>query len=129
MDKEEIVAFDENYWAIRAWRSSISLSVEMEKVFINLTQHHLFDDMLKTGLEISSQIAIAFEERKHQKSIGFLVKAKHACTRLRTRLYLAKEMLILNQNMAVKLIEKTREVATMLSKALETIHQSNNQEI
>lgn len=127
MDKEDNITFDDNYWAIRAWRSSIDLSVEMEKVFSNFKTHHLLDDMLKIGLEISSQIAIAFEERKPSESARFLENAKHACTKLRTRLYLAKEMMVMNQNIASKLIELTHEVATLLSKALETIHQTNKE--
>lgn len=121
MSKEEYVEFDNNYWEIKAWRASIALSMEMDKIFSNLSGHHLLDDMLKIGLEISSQIAISFEEREHQLAVKYLGKAKRSCTNLRTRLYLAKEMLLINQNLAMKLIERTREVATLIAKALEII--------
>lgn len=114
---------DENYWKISAWQAAIALTVEMEHTFKHHNPHFITQDTLLLATELSSQISLGFEEQSPNKSLVWLHRAKQVCTRIRTRLYLAKEMVVLNQKIVTHLIEKTREVATLLTKA---IHQATH---
>ncbi|MCF8334860.1 MAG: four helix bundle protein [Bacteroidales bacterium] len=111
--------YDDNYWVIEAWKAAVRLTVDIDKIFSNFTDHYISRDLMTITLDLSSHISHGFEERNPTRSIGWLRKAKQLCTTIRTRLYLAREMMVVNKNTIEKLIEQAREVATLLSKSME----------
>lgn len=125
--------YDDNYWKIEAWKAAVRLTVDIDKIFSNFTEHYISRDLMDITLDLSSQISLGFEERNYTRSVYWLRKAKQLCTTIRTRLYLAQEMMVVNKNTVEKLIEQAREVATLLSKSIEMInsikHKKNTQKI
>jgi len=118
--------YDDNYWKIEAWKAAVRLTVDIDKIFSNFNEHYVSRDLMRITLNLSSHISLGFEERNHSRSIYWLRKAKLLCTTIRSRLYLAKEMMVVNKNTIEKLIEQTREVATLLSKSMEIIKKYND---
>ena len=111
--------YDDNYWKIKAWKAAVRLTVDINKIFSNFSEHYISRDLMDISLDLSSHISLGFEERSYSRSVYWLRKAKQLCTTIRTRLYLAKEMMVVNKNTVEKLIEQAREVATLLSKSME----------
>lgn len=110
---------DDNYWKIEAWKTAVSLAVDIEKIFSNFTEHYISRDLQGLALDLSSHISLGFEEQNHLRSVYWLRKAKQLCTTIRTRLYLSGEMMVVNENTIERLIEKVRKVSTLLSKSME----------
>lgn len=114
--------YDDNYWKIAAWKAAVSLTVDIEQIFSNVGDHYISRNLIAISLDLSSFISLGFEERDYSLSVAWLRKARQLCTTIRTRLYLAKEMMVVNENTIEKLIEQSREVATLLSKSMQIIH-------
>ena len=115
--------YDDNYWKIEAWKAAIRLTVDIEQVFSTFSDHIISRDLIKISLNLSSHISLGFEERNHGRSVWWLRKARQLCTTIRSRLYLAKEMMVVNNDTIEKLIEQAREVATLLSKSIEVMQE------
>ena len=115
--------YDDNYWKIKAWKAAVRLTVDIDNIFSNFSEHYLSRDLMDITLKLSSHISLCFEERSYTRSVYWLRKAKQLCTTIRTRLYLAKEMMVVNKNTVEKLIEQAREVATLLSKSIEVMQE------
>jgi|GEM_PF-1255585 hypothetical protein len=115
--------YDDNYWKIAAWKAAIRLTVDIEQVFSTFSDHIISRDLIKISLNLSSHISLGFEERNHGRSVWWLRKARQLCTTIRSRLYLAKEMMVVNKDTIEKLIEQAREVATLLSKSIEVMQE------
>lgn len=111
--------YDDNYWKIEAWKAAVRLTVDIDKIFSNFSEHYISRDLMDISLDLSSHISLGFEERSYSRSVYWLRKAKQLCTTIRSRLYVAKELMIANENTIEKLIEQAREVATLLSKSME----------
>lgn len=114
--------YDDNYWKIAAWKAAVKLTVDIEHIFSNVSDHYLSRNLIAISLDLSSYISLGFEERDYSRSVSWLRKARQLCTTIRTRLYLAKEMMVVNENTIEKLIEQSREVATLLSKSMQTLN-------
>ena len=111
--------YDDNYWKIEAWKAAVRLTVDINKIFSNFSEHYISRDLLDITLNLSSHISLGFEEHSYARSVFWLRKARQLCTTIRSRLYVAKELMIANENTIEKLIEQAREVATLLSKSME----------
>ena len=116
-------SYDDNYWKIEAWKAAVRLTVDIDNIFSNFSEHYLSRDLMDITMDLSSHISLGFEERSYTRSVYWLRKAKQLCTTIRTRLYLAKEMMVVNKNTVEKLIEQAREVATLLSKSIEVMQE------
>lgn len=111
--------YDDNYWKIEAWKAAVCLTVDIDKIFSNFSEHYISRDLMDITLDLSSHISLGFEEHSYARSVYWLRKARQLCTTIRSRLYVAKELMIANENTIEKLIEQAREVATLLSKSME----------
>ena len=110
--------YDNNYWKIEAWKAAVRLTVDIDKIFSNFSEHYISRDLMDITLNLSSHISLGFEEPSYARSVFWLRKARQLCTTIRSRLYVAKELMIANENTIEKLIEQAREVATLISKSM-----------
>ena len=69
---------------------------------------------------IPSNIAEGFERESNKEFVRFLFIAKASCGELRTQIYLAQELNIIDKNNSEELLEQTKKVSAMLYKLIRT---------
>ncbi len=81
------------------------------------------DQICRSAVSIPSNIAEGAERDPKQEYIRFLHIAKGSAAELRTQLYIAKEIGILDQEDVKEMVLELKHISAMLHKATETIKQ------
>ncbi|MFP4169056.1 MAG: four helix bundle protein [Desulfonatronovibrionaceae bacterium] len=79
--------------------------------------------MCRSAVSIPSNIAEGAERNSKQEYIRFLHIAKGSAAELRTQIYIAKEIGVLDKETASELVAELKHISAMLHKAAETIKQ------
>ena len=109
-----------NFEDLKVWRKSKDLAVEIFKLFANSKDFGFKDQITRSALSISSNIAEGYERESNKELIRFLYIAKGSCGELRTQLIIAKEINFISEVLADKLITETNEISYMLNALIKT---------
>jgi four helix bundle protein len=102
------------------WQKSLELSIRVHKVLRDEKNFSLRDQMQRASISIASNIAEGYERNTNKDYIRFLFIAKGSCSELRTQLYLAKEITLLDKSVINSLIEDTNNVSALLHNYIRT---------
>jgi len=110
----------EKFEDLNVWKEAMRLSVDVYKVLNKCKDFGLRDQMQRASVSIPSNIAEGFERESNKEFIRFLFIAKASCGELRTQIYLAQELNIIDKNNSEELLEQTKKVSAMLYKLIKT---------
>ena len=96
------------------WQEGVQLSVEIYKCLSDCKDFKLRDQIQKSSVSIPSNIAEGFERGFDKEFIRFLFYAKSSAGELRTQLYIAKAINILEAEKCDLFIDKTKRIASMI---------------
>ena len=99
---------------LEVWQRGCRLSVDIFRVFENCRKYSLKDQIERAGLSIPSNIAEGSERGSTKDFIHFLNFSKGSCAELRTQLYIARKLTVLDRNDFERLVSETKEVSAML---------------
>ncbi len=99
---------------LEVWQRGCRLSVDIFRVFENCRKYSLKDQIERAGLSIPSNIAEGFERGSTKDFAHFLNFSKGSCAELRTQLYIARKLTVLDRNDFERLVSETKEVSAML---------------
>jgi four helix bundle protein len=99
---------------LEVWQRGCRLSVASFEAFENSRRFSLKDQTERSGLSIPSNIAEGAERRSTKDFAYFLNFSKGSCGELRTQLYIARKLQLLNETDSEKLIVKIKEISSML---------------
>ena len=99
---------------LEVWQRGCRLSVDIFRVFENCRKYSLKDQIERAGLSIPSNIAEGSERGSTKDFAHFLNFSKGSCAELRTQLYIARKLTVLDRNDFEKLVSETNEVSAML---------------
>ncbi len=116
MEKKKITRFEDLY----VWQEGIKIAVEVYELLKTCRDFGLRDQMQRSAVSISSNIAEGFERRSNKSFIHFLNIANGSTGELRTQLYIAKRIGLISNEESDKMIDKTDSVSKMIYRLIQT---------
>jgi four helix bundle protein len=104
----------ERFEDLEVWKEGMRLAVELYDCLKECRDFGLKDQIQRSAVSVPSNIAEGFERNSNKEFIQFLYIAKSSCGELRTQLYLATEVGLLQKEAGRTLIEKTKKISAML---------------
>jgi four helix bundle protein len=114
----------EKFEDLVVWKDGVALSVEIYKALNDCKDFGFRDQIRRASVSIPSNIAEGFDRQTNKEFIQFLFIAKGSCAEVRTQIYIAKNVGILNEIICTALLEKTSKISAMLSKLIKTRKQN-----
>ena len=102
------------------WKKSCRLSVSLYGVLKECRDFGLKDQMLRSSVSIPSNIAEGIERNSAPDFRRFINFAKGSAAELRTQTYIAREVKVLSEQDAIKIIDELKSI----SKMLQALHDS-----
>lgn len=96
------------------WKRSSRLCVELYKALGRCRDAGFKDQITRSALSVPSNIAEGYERDSGREFARFLRIAKGSCGELRTQLYIAAEVGILDKRFALSLVGEATEISRML---------------
>jgi len=99
---------------LEVWQRSCRLAVEIFQLFGDCKNFVMRDQIQRAALSIPSNIAEGQERDSRKEFTRFLKIAQGSCGELRTQLYIARKLNLLNPEDFGRLKPETKEIAAML---------------
>ncbi|MFQ5456290.1 MAG: four helix bundle protein [Nitrospirota bacterium] len=96
------------------WKKSARLSADIYKELVSLKDFGFKDQITRSGLSISSNIAEGIERGSEKDCIKFLQYAKGSCGELRTQIYIGIDIGYIREETGNQWIKDTRAISAML---------------
>ncbi len=96
------------------WKRSVRLSVNIYKQLSSLKGFGFKDQITRSGLSITGNIAEWMERDSNKECVNFLQYAKGSCGELRTQIYIGVEIDYISGEISKQWINETREISAML---------------
>ncbi|HKJ69022.1 MAG TPA: four helix bundle protein [bacterium] len=113
---EKIKKFED----LNVWKESMQLAVRIYEVLADCRDYGLRDQMQRAAVSAPSNIAEGFERKSNKEFIQHLYIAQGSNSELRTQLYLALRLEIIEKSKANILLEHSRKISAMLYKLIAT---------
>jgi four helix bundle protein len=106
---------------LEVWKNACQLAVEIYSVLRHCKDYSYRDQMQKSAISIPSNIAEGAERGSTKDFIRFLHIAKGSAGELRTQLYIAEKVKIINSNDRVALCDKLISISKMLQSLISSL--------
>jgi four helix bundle protein len=113
---------------LEVWKKSCRLAVRIYELLKDCRDFGLKDQMTRAAVSIPSNIAEGSERNSKQEYIRFIHIAKGSAAELRTQLYIAAEIGLMEKATVVELTSELKHISAMLQKAANTIKQRLKQQ-
>ena len=114
--KQKVKRFED----LNVWKEGMRLTRSIYSSLKHCKDFSLRDQMQRSAVSIPSNIAEGFERKSNKEFIHYLYIAKGSCAELRTQLYLATELGIIEKQNGNEFIDTTLKISSMLYKLIET---------
>ncbi len=104
----------EKFEDLEIWKDSVELSIEIYDTFKDCKDYGLKDQIQRASVSIPSNIAEGYERGSNKDLLRFLYYSKGSCAELRTQIYIAHKVGIINEDLANNFIEKTNLISRKL---------------
>jgi four helix bundle protein len=111
---------------LEVWKKSCRLAVRIYKTLKDCRDYGFKDQMCRAAVSIPSNIAEGAERDSKQEYIRFIHIAKGSAAELRTQLYIAGEIGLLEKEIVKELVSELKHISAMLHKAVTSIKQRLN---
>ena len=97
------------------WKASAALCAEIYKSLIELKDFGFKDQITRSGLSISSNIAEGYERESTKEAINFLRYAKGSAGELRSQIYVGMKVGYIKAECGRDWLDKSEKISKMLS--------------
>jgi four helix bundle protein len=115
----------ESFEDLEVWKEGMRLTVEVYNLLNECRDYGLRDQMQRAAVSVPSNIAEGFERQTNKEFAQFLYIARGSAAELRTQLYLAIQLNVIDKKVGMELIDKTKKIASMLYRLIQARKQSN----
>ena len=105
---------------LEVWKEGMRLASNIYQVLSSCRDFGLRDQMQRAAVSIPSNIAEGYERNTNKDFIRFLYISKGSCSELRTQIYLAIEIEVIDRKMGNQLLDSTRKISAMLHNFIKT---------
>ena len=106
---------------LQVWKRACRLAVKIYKVFSICKDFGLKDQIQRAAVSIPSNIAEGKERNSVAEFKRFLNIAKGSAAELRTQLYIAREINLIDKKEADEMIQEAKEISKMLQALTNTL--------
>jgi len=99
---------------LKVWKRSSWLCVEVYKAFKDNRDWGFKDQITRSALSVPSNVAEGYERNSKKEYVRFLKIAKGSCGELRTQLYIAKELELVERKQLDNFLLESVEISKML---------------
>lgn len=103
------------------WKLGCRLAVRIYEVLKDCRDYGLKDQMTRSAVSISSNIAEGAERDSKQEFIRFLHISKGSAAELRTQVYIAKQIGIIKNDLEKELVDELKKISSMLHALIKSI--------
>ncbi len=103
------------------WKLGCNLAVRVYEALKDCKDFGLKDQMTRAAVSISSNIAEGAERNSKQEFIRFLHIAKGSAAELRTQIYIACRIDIIDNSVQKELTEELKKISSMLHSLIKSI--------
>ena len=103
------------------WQEGIQLTCDIYKAIMHSREFVIKDQMIRSAISIPSNIAEGFERQSDKEFVKFLYYAKGSSGELRTQLYIANQLCLLDEAFCADAIARSRRVSGMIQNLITTI--------
>jgi len=103
-----------SFEGLDVWKRSCALSIRLYELLKDCRDYGLKDQILRAAVSIPSNIAEGSERRSIPDFRRFIAIAQGYAAELRTQVYIAKEVKLLTEQDANRLIEELKIISKML---------------
>ncbi len=104
---------------IRVWDRACDLAIQICETLNSSHNSNLRDDTTRASLAVAANIAEGYEHHSRQHFCEYLTTARGSCAKLRTHLYIASELDIIDKEESIALITETLELSSQLDNLIE----------
>lgn len=108
------------------WKRAARIAVSIYEALETTKDYGFKDQLQRSAVSISNNIAEGFGRQTAKEFINFLFIARGSCNEVRSMLYLATRLNIIDKETADYLINESIEIAKMLYGLVESIKKDNN---
>ncbi len=105
----------EKFEDILSWQKGIDLTVAVYNLFRNNSDFSFKDQIQRTSLSVSNNIAEGYERRSNKEFKQFLYIAKGSVGEVRSMLYVANKLKYLNQEQFNSLFQSCIKISKLTS--------------
>jgi four helix bundle protein len=106
---------------LQVWKRSCRLSVDLIKILKGNKDFYLKNQMLDAVISIPSNIAEGSERGTKPEFKRFLRIAKGSAAELRTQMYIAQKVEVIDVDVSKKAIEEVKEISCMLQGLIDSL--------
>jgi four helix bundle protein len=110
----------EKFEDLIVWKDSMRLAVEVYEQSKECRDFGFRDQIQRSSVSVPSNIAEGYERQSNKEFIQYLYIAKGSCGELRTQIYLAINIGIIDKEKGMELLEKTKKISAMLYGLIQT---------
>jgi len=107
------------------WKMSASLCAEIYKNSSELRDYGFKDQITRSSLSISSNIAEGYERASSKDAVNFLIYAKGSAGELRTQIYVGMKIGYINPDTGKKWLSESEKISKMLSALMKKLKNLN----
>jgi four helix bundle protein len=104
---------------INLWNRSCDLAIQTHRTLNGCRDSGFRDALTRASLALASGVADGYERDSRRQSRRCLQNAKGSCAELRTQLYIAGELGIIDNEQSIDLIAESLKISTMLQAVLD----------
>ena len=106
---------------LEVWKQSCRLAVRIYRELKDCHDFGLKDQMTRSAVSVPSNIAEGAERDSKQEYIRFIHIAKGSTAELRTQIYIAEEIGVLEKSTAAELVSELKQISATLQSIVNTL--------
>lgn len=104
------------------WQEGVKLSCDIYRAFNNSREYAIKDQIIRSSISIPSNVAEGFERQSDKEFVRFLYYAKGSSGELRTQLYIANQLCLIEETVCKEAIVRSRRISGMIQNLITTIN-------
>jgi len=115
-----------NFEDFEVWKLARQLNVKIYSEFKESKEYHFRDQIFRCTLSVMNNIAEGFERNTPKEFIRFLKIAKGSCGEVKSMLYLAGDIKLIEPQKASKVLEETDKLLNKIGSLISYLKKQQN---